>query len=102
MAAISQTTFSIVLNENVGILIRISLKFVLFLKVKLTIFSFCSDNGLVDQVRSQYLNQWWLFYWQIYASLDFNDLRINIGLRYIESMVFMAQIYWRAYTGWIL
>ena len=27
-----------------------------------------------NQATSHYLNQWWLFYWRIYASLGLNEL----------------------------
>ena len=64
MADIFQTTFSkksIFLNENVRLSILISLKFV--------------PNGPIDnksalvQLMAYYLNQWWIVYRCIYASL---------------------------------
>ena len=60
----------IFLNENVSIVVKISLKF-----VQLTIFQhwFRWWLGAV-QATSHYLNQWWLVYWRIYASLGLNEL----------------------------
>ena len=55
----------IFLNESVSISIKISLKFVS--KSQFIIFLNC-------QATSHYLNQWWLIYWRIYASLGLNDL----------------------------
>ena len=64
----------ILLNENIWILIEISLKFV----PKSPINNYSSiglDNGI--QATSHDLNQWWLVYWRIYALLGLNEL---IGL----------------------
>ena len=57
----------IFLNENVRISIKISLKFV----TKGPIY----NNQELVQATSHYLNQWWLVYWRIYASLGLNELR---------------------------
>ena len=61
----------IFLNENVWISINIS-----FLRVQSTIFHhwFRLWLGAV-QATSHYLNQWWLVYWRIYASLGLNELK---------------------------
>ena len=77
MDAISQTTFSIViaivifLNENVWIPIKLSLK--------------CVPKGPINNIpalvqimawrRPGDLDQWWLVYWRIYASLGLNELK---------------------------
>ena len=50
----------IFLNENVWISLNISMKFVQWLGA--------------NQATSHYLNQRWLFYWCIYASLGLNNL----------------------------
>ena len=56
----------IFLNENVWILIKISLKFI-------AKGPFNNISALIQiilcQATSHYLNQWWLDYWRIYASL---------------------------------
>ena len=52
----------ILLNENVWISIKISLKFV--------------PKGLINNIPAlvQIMNQWWLDYWHIYTSLGLNEL----------------------------
>ena len=73
----------IILNENVSISIKISLKFVP--KVKLTIFQHWFRWWLgTDQATSHYLNQGWNVYWCIYASLGLNEVKY-INLSYIPS-----------------
>ena len=60
----------IFLNENMWISIHWSL-------FQFTISSIGSDDGLAPvrrQATSHYLNQWWLVYWRIYASLGLNEL----------------------------
>ena len=62
------------LNENVWNSIKISLKFVR--KVQLTIFQHWFRWWLgADQATSHYLNQLWLDYRRIYASLGLNELK---------------------------
>ena len=47
----------------------------LFPRVQLTIFQYWFRLWLgADQAISNYLNQWWLVYWHICASLEFNEL----------------------------
>ena len=49
----------------------------LFLRVQLTIFQFWSRQRLgAGQTTGHCLNQWWLVYWRIYASLGLNELNI--------------------------
>ena len=61
-------------NENEWISPRISLKFVPIM-FELTIFQLWFRLWLgADQATSHYLNQWWLVYWRIYASLGLNEL----------------------------
>ena len=49
----------------------------LFLRVQLTISQHWLRKWLgADQATSHYLNQWWLVYWRIYASLGLNELKI--------------------------
>ena len=72
MAAISQTTLSIALSWIKMLELRLNFHWSLFLRVQLTISSIGSDNAV--QATSHYLNQWWLVYWRIYASLGLNEL----------------------------
>ena len=68
---------SIFLNENVSISIKISLKFV----PKGQINNIPAMVQIVaDQATSHYLNQWWLVYWRIYASLGLNELKMDVLL----------------------
>ena len=61
------------LNDNYEFQLRCHWS--LFLKVQLTIFQHWFRQWLgADQTISHYLNQWWLVYWRIYASLGLNDL----------------------------
>ena len=47
----------------------------LFLRVQLTIFQHMFRWWIgADQATSHYLNQWWLDYWSIYASLRLSEL----------------------------
>ena len=74
MDAILQTTFSksIFLNENAWISIKISLKFVPEgPNNKIPAFD---RRQAIGPAPSQYLNQWWLVYWRIYALLGINEL----------------------------
>ena len=65
----------IFLNENVWILIKISLKFVFKGPIN-NIPALVQIMGWRQQATSHYLNQWWLVYWRIYASLGLNELMI--------------------------
>ena len=66
----------IFLNENVLILFKISLN--LFLRIELTISQYWFRLWLgADQATSHYLNQWWLVYWHIHASLSLNEFKIH-------------------------
>ena len=66
----------IFLNETIQIAIKISFKFVprgpinnMPALIQIMVWS--------RQVTRHYLNQWWLFYWCIYASLGLNELCWN-------------------------
>ena len=50
-----------------------------FLRFQLTKFQISSDNGLVT---SHYMNQCWLVYWRIYASLGLNQLMLLTPLKW--------------------
>ena len=75
----------IFLNENAWIALKISLKFVP--KVQLTIFQDWFRWWLgAGQATSHYLNQWWLVYWRIYASLSLNELTVwSMWLIYVSN-----------------
>ena len=56
---------------------RLRFHWILFLRFELTIFQHWFRQWLsADQAKSHYLNQWWLVYWQIFASLDLNELNV--------------------------
>ena len=68
--AISQTTFSNVFSSMKMFEFRLRFHWSLFLRVELTIFQHWFRWWLgAYQATSHYLNQWWLIYWRIYASL---------------------------------
>ena len=75
MAAIWQTTLSIAFSWMKMLVFRLNFHWSLFLRVQLTIFQhwFRLWLGAV-QTTSHYLNQWWLVYRRIYASLGLNEL----------------------------
>ena len=60
---------------------RLKFHWSLFLRVRLTIFQHWIRSWLgADAATSHYLNQWWLDYRRIYASLGLNELMlISIG-----------------------
>ena len=59
------------LNENVWILIKISIPNVQIINILalVQIMAWCRSGD------SHYLNQWWLDYWRIYASSGLNELK---------------------------
>ena len=63
----------IFLNENVRISIKISLKFVPRVPID-NIQALVQIMAWRRQGASHYLNQWWLVYWRMYASLGLNEL----------------------------
>ena len=75
MDAISQTTFSNAFSWMKIFEFRLEFYWSLFLRFQLTIFQhwFRYWLGAVE-ATSYYLNQWWLVYWRIYASLGLNEL----------------------------
>ena len=53
----------------------------MFPGIKLTILQHWFRKWLgADQASSHSLNQWWLAYWRIYASLGLNELNLNVFL----------------------
>ena len=75
MAAIFQTTFSNAFSWMKLYELRFRFHWSLFPRVQLTIFQHWFRQWLgADQATSHYLNQCWLIYWRIYASLCPNEL----------------------------
>ena len=75
MSAISQTTFSNTFSWMKMYDFHLRFHRNLFLRFELTIFQHCFRWWLgADQATSHYLNQWWLVYWCMYASLGLNEL----------------------------
>ena len=78
MASISQTTFSNAFTWMKMYELRLKIHWSLFLRVHLTIFQHWFRKWLgAVQATSHYLNQWWLVYQRIYASLGLNELRLE-------------------------
>ena len=75
MDANSQTTFSSAFSWMKIFEFRLKFHWSLFLMVQLTIFQHWFRQWLgAGQATSHYLNQWWLIYRRIYASLGLNEL----------------------------
>ena len=70
----------ILVNENVRILMEISLKFVLKGPIN-NIQALVQIMACAVQATSHYLNQCWFVYRGIYASLGLNELILNAGTR---------------------
>ena len=65
--------------------LRLTFHWRLFRRVHLTIFQHWFRKWLgVDQATSHYLNQWWLVYWRIYASLGLNELKLHMKCKFIK------------------
>ena len=78
LATVFQTTFSNTLSWMKMYEFRLRFHWSLFVKVQPTIFHRWFRKWLVAWLApSHYLNQWWLVYWRIYASLGLNELRTN-------------------------
>ena len=80
---ITQTTFSSAFFWTKMFDFRLQFHWSLFLRVQLTLFKhwFWLWLGAV-QATSHYLNQWWLVYRRIYASLGPNELKVNLFSQY--------------------
>ena len=76
MDAISQTTFSYAFSWMKMFEYRLKFHWSLFLRVQLTISQHWFRWWLgSDQATSHYLDQWWLDYRRIYASLGLSELK---------------------------
>ena len=81
MDAISQATFWSAFSWMKMFEFRLKFHWSLFLRVQLTIFQHWFRQWLgAVQATSHYLNQWWLDYRRIYASLGLNELNRSISL----------------------
>ena len=79
MFAISQTTLSNAFSWMEMLEFRFKFHWSLLLRVQLTIFQHCLRWWLgADQVTSHYLNQRWVDYRRIYASLGLNESIYNV------------------------
>ena len=78
IGAISQTAFSNEFSWMKMYEYRFKNHWSLFLRVQLTISQYWIRKWLgADQATSHYVDQWWLDYRRIYASLGLNELRVT-------------------------
>ena len=90
MVAISQTTLSIAFSWMKMLEFRLRFHWNLFPSFQLTIFQHWFRYWLgAVQVTSHYLNQWWLVYWRIYASLGLNELT-NYGVMIPYGVIYLG------------
>ena len=79
MAAVLQMTLSNAFSWMKMSEFRLRFHWSLFLRVQIAKIQHWFRYWLVtSQATSHYLNQWWLVYWRIYASLSLNDLNSNL------------------------
>ena len=91
----AEDTFNrIFINENIRISIKFSLKFVPKGPIS-NIQALVQIMPGAIQGTSHYLNQWWLVYWRIYASLGLNEL-----MQFQVVLVMAAQAW--TVSGWIM
>ena len=84
MVAVSQTMFSNAFSWMKMYEFRLKFQWSLFLRFQLIIFTHWFRYWLgAVQATSHYLNQWWLVYWRIYASLGLNELTWGLASIYI-------------------
>ena len=93
MDAISQTTSSNAFSWMKMHEFRLRFHWNLFLRFELTIFQHWFRYWLgAGQATSHYLNQWWLVYWRIYASLGLNELievaATHFEIKHVECLIF--------------
>ena len=93
MAAVSQTTFSNAFSWMKMFEFRLKFDWSVFPRVQLTIFQhwFRWWLGAV-QATSNYLNQWWIVYRRIYASLGLNELTDSPNPQLIVHII--CTLYW--------
>ena len=95
MDAISQTTFWSAFSWIKMSSFLLKFHWSLFLTFQLTIFQHCFRYWLgAVQATSHYLNQWWLVYWRIYASLDLNELKVWYLLHSLYTILILGNLLW--------
>ena len=78
MDAVSQSKFSRAFSSMKIVVFWLNFHWNMFPRIKLTIIQHWFRYWLgADQATSHYLNQWWLFYRRIYASLGLNELKYH-------------------------
>ena len=81
MAALFQTMFSDPFSWMKMYEFRLIFHWSLFPRSQSTIYQHWFRRWLrTGQATSHYLNQWWLVYWRIYASLGLNELKLETTL----------------------
>ena len=89
---LSQTTLSNAFSWIKMLEFRLRFHWSLFLRVQLTIIQHCFRQWLgAGQATSHYLNQWWLVYRRIYASLGLNELIFSKKKRHV-LLDFMKEV----------
>ena len=92
MDSISQTTFSSAFSWMKMFEFRLKFHWSLFLRVQITISQHWFREWLgAVQATSHYLNQWWLVYRRIYASLGLNELNnalhpVQFGAKLLSNL----------------
>ena len=104
MDAISQTTFSNAFSWMKMCEYRLKFHWRLFPRVQLTISQHWFRQWLgADRATSHYLDQWWLDYRRIYASLGLNELRCYTAVSrhiHIRLDAWNCQLVQLEYLGW--
>ena len=94
MDAISQTTFSNAFSWMKMFEFRLKFHWSLFVRFQLTILQHWFRYWLgAVQATSHYLNQWWLVYWRIYASLGLNELNEPMMTQFTDTCIDTLTIY---------
>ena len=83
---------SILLNGNAWISLTTSLKCVPKLRIS-NIPALVQIRAWRWQARSHYVNQWWLVYWRIYASLGLNEHKFEFMKLYFFVFDFRSEWY---------
>ena len=95
MDAISQTTFSNAFSWMKMFEFRLKFHWSLFPRVQLTIFQYWLRWWLgAVQATNHYLNQWWLVYWRVYASLGLDELNISDATEMLYQNCHVTCVIW--------
>ena len=103
MAAVSQTALSNAFSWMKMLEFRLKFHWSVFPKFQLTIFQHWFRYWLgAGQATSHYLNQWWLIYWRIYASLGLNELIVgrNCSLRSKQLCISTVNVWTTSLPAW--